>query len=159
MHCHRRRGCASRVGVLGRGEGLYVAPLPPLQQCSWHDKSSGSGAESGVVPLASRTKKGMSKLVDKLNELHNGPASMIGPLSRLSKTLLGNIASHPWRGVILPSGEVSWKQVSRASSPPVWFAFSGMYTLPSEHGFLHWNNCELQSPRRTEKLSHTFANC
>lgn len=84
-------------------------------------------AGEGIMPLASRTKDGLLNLLDKLKKLPEGYTGLARPLTRLAKTLYGNVATHPYRGAILPSGDTCWKQAVRAS--PIWFAFSGTASL------------------------------
>eukprot|EP00884_Botryococcus_braunii_P022876 jgi/Botrbrau1/9272/Bobra.180_1s0029.1 len=99
--------------VLGLEDRTSVVPYP------------GSPGGNKVIPLAARTREGMLRLIDRLCEVEGGPQTLAGPLTSVSTTLLGRASTHPFRGTILPSGDITWSQCSGRSTTPVWFAFSG----------------------------------
>lgn len=83
------------------------------------------GPDKQIIPLASRTMEGLSKLVDVLNSSPNGPWPYARELTLLASSLYSNVATHPVRGAIVPSGEATWRQAQGPNASPVWFAFSG----------------------------------
>eukprot|EP00884_Botryococcus_braunii_P006514 jgi/Botrbrau1/15864/Bobra.40_1s0048.1 len=89
-----------------------------------HLSESDDDLAKTLIPLASRTEKGIRNLVKVLMKQPDLEL-MLQPMRQLCNTVLANPANQPFRATV--TGEdIEWEHVRpQHANPPVWFVFSG----------------------------------